>query len=247
MTRIALAWVFLFIVESCTAGLSIYTALSAAVTIGVLFLIVRAAPGFLPVFALYAGLSCVSTLMEAVVFGVISPMRFAGALASGLVSAAAVAFLMDYRRCRQAASSPNGLAWKLPALAIVHVVVYFIAGVLVYPCVRDFYANRTLPSVATLALLQLARGLAYVGFAWPFLTSGTRSRLTNAGLLALAFPALEGIAPLLLPNDLMPPYVRLAHALEITGSKLIFGFVTGWLLTRRQPHETKNSCTAATV
>ena len=49
---------------------------------------------------------------------------------------------------------------------------------------------------------QFARGLGYVGFAWPFLTSGPRSRLTNAGLLALAFPTLEGIAPLLLPNEL---------------------------------------------
>ena len=51
--------------------------------------------------------------------------------------------------------------------------------------------------------------------------------------LALSFPILAGVAPLLLPNPYLPGHVRLAHGFEIGISNFVYGLLLGYVLTRK--------------
>jgi hypothetical protein len=44
----------------------------------------------------------------------------------------------------------------------------------------------------------------------------------------------RGLAPLLVPNPLMPDAIRYAHMVEVVCSNLVFGGIAGWLLSPRR-------------
>jgi hypothetical protein len=115
----------------------------------------------------------------------------------------------------------------------LYVVLYFIAGIAVHPFIRDFYANRWLPSVGELCAIQFCRGALYVAVALPFLRRMTGQRLRAGIILGLCLAVLGGIAPLLLPNPYMPAQIRFAHAIEVGLSNFIFGLTVAALLVSR--------------
>jgi len=141
----------------------------------------------------------------------------------------------------------NQLLWKLGALAIIYLVIYWLAGYFIAwqnAELRAFYGSpgEITPFIAHtittfthspgLVLLQLARGVLFSLFVLPMIMgSNVRPWLTGLLIaLLLAVPHLGHI----LPNPLMPlASVRISHMIETATSTFIFGLIVVWLLHRR--------------
>jgi hypothetical protein len=128
--------------------------------------------------------------------------------------------------------------WRLGGSILIYEALYFTAGRLAWPYLKDFYTQHPMPSTPAVAALQVVRGL---GFALVVLLLVRRVRLprSQAMLLAgLTLSLLGGVAPLLMPNPYLPDAVRLTHLVETGVSNFVFGCLAGWLLGggRRQPN-----------
>ncbi len=122
--------------------------------------------------------------------------------------------------------------WKFLVSDVSYVVLYFIAGMIVFPYVRDFYATETLPPVSRLVAMQLlVRGPILVGLCLVLLRLLRLPRV-SAALAVGAVLALLNVAPLLVPNPYFPDAVRWAHLCEIASSNFVFGVIVGWLWGR---------------
>jgi len=169
---------------------------------------------------------------------VISPERAGWNLAGGLAVSflVAVGVVWAGGRFQSAGDTGASLSWRWPpalASAVVFLVLYFIAGSLIYPWFREFYASRPVPPLPALLTLQFFRGLIWAAIAFPCLRR-IESRRQAIAVLAVTFAVLGAVAPLLLPSEDMPVRIRLAHMVEMTGSHVLFGGFTGWVFTRRR-------------
>ncbi|HEY3128017.1 MAG TPA: hypothetical protein VGL91_01040 [Acidobacteriota bacterium] len=122
--------------------------------------------------------------------------------------------------------------WRILVCDASYLFLYFLAGMIVFPFVQDFYAAKALPSPLHVMLMQLFRGLVFTVLSVPMIQSMAAKRWRVAVLLGLALSIVGGIAPLLLPNPYMPGYVRWAHGWEVGISNFIFGCIMGWLMSR---------------
>jgi hypothetical protein len=113
---------------------------------------------------------------------------------------------------------------------LAYPLLYFAAGMLVFPFVRDFYATQTIPPMGyVLALQLLMRGPIFVGVCWLMTRMLGLPRVPGAVAVGAAFAALSGIAPLIIPSGVFPDAVRWAHFTEVTLSNFIFGALVAWL------------------
>jgi hypothetical protein len=79
---------------------------------------------------------------------------------------------------------------------------------------------------------QLLRGLMFAALALPVIRM-MKGRLWEAKLaVALLFSVIMA-AGLLVPSDIMPDGIRMAHFVEIISSNFLFGWIVVWLLNRR--------------
>ncbi len=196
-----------------------------------------------------AGLSFVVSLgvnlPEAVVFDVIpatlATTELTRALLESVLAATIVVWVAGRLSPGDAVASAAvriesiwALLWRLAATVAVFTVCYFVAGTLIYPFVKAYYASRALPQPAVIVELQVLRSLALLGAAYPLLrTFG--SRRDAVLVLGLALPLLGPIAPLLPANPLMPPSVRLVHAFETLPYYALFGVLLAvWYGPRRR-------------
>jgi hypothetical protein len=126
-----------------------------------------------------------------------------------------------------------GWIWRIVAGDVAYFVFYMVAGMIIFPYVKQFYANVPMPAPGAFLFTQAIRGLVYViaGLGVTRLMNGKPGRAALA--LALAFPVLAGLEPLLYPNDIMPGNIRLPHAIEIGWSNAAYGALLGLMLTRR--------------
>lgn len=136
---------------------------------------------------------------------------------------------------------------KLGVLAIIYVVIYWLAGYFIAwqnPELRAFYGSpgEILPFYAhtverfsnspDLFLLQLARGILFAIIAMPLIIGSRVKPWATALLVAflLGVPHLVHI----MPNPLMPAAsVRLSHMIETATSTFVYGLIIVWLLHRR--------------
>jgi hypothetical protein len=113
---------------------------------------------------------------------------------------------------------------------LAYPVLYFVAGMIVFPFIRDFYTTQTLPPAGQLFALQLlVRGPIYVGVCILMTRMFGLSRMAGAVAVGAALVTLNGIAPLIIPSGVFPDHVRWAHLIEIASSNLVFGFFVAWL------------------
>lgn len=188
---------------------------------------------FLALVILALGIGSINTLIEAVVFGIVpltdvSPILVRHVLLALGISFAAVVITRKWRQGDHVPPITVALTpARLAAASSCYVALYLIAGTLVFPFVKDFYATRTLPPLAMLIPLQLLRGFLYVLYAWPWLRLAPR----RAGVvLGLLYAVLGGVAPLLVDdNPYLPSAVRMPHLVEVGVSNFLFGIVVGWL------------------
>jgi hypothetical protein len=248
--RVAPVWAILFLVTAAYSGFSWNTALSCALTIAVLTLVIRitATEGWSlvwMVFPMYFGIGWLNTLDEAVLFHVMPPAVAFQALAHGATTAFTITTLLALvlNRMRTAdnplisgpvATFSKAGAWRFATAACVYFVLYSVAGIAVHPFIKTFYAGRWLPSLGELFVIQFLRGLLYIAVALPFLRRMAGRRLHAGVVLGLCFSVLGGIAPLLLPNAYMPVPILIAHSIEVGVSNFLYGLAVAWLVVPRR-------------
>jgi hypothetical protein len=131
-------------------------------------------------------------------------------------------------------------AWlRMPAVSLSYLVLYFVAGGLIYPFVKPFYDSNPLiviPSFGVIVGVQILRGLVYAASIAPLMRRMAGRRGHAALVAGLALAVFGGIAPLLLPvDDILPPEVRAVHMIEILCSNFVLGVIGAFLLVRRAP------------
>ena len=161
---------------------------------------------------------------------------FALTLASFAV--AAVLWLVIFRRAPVPQSEfselpHRGLASRVVRFVIcsaTYVFLYFLAGSIIFPYVRDFYATQHVPSAEQIVALQFfLRGPVFILVCLALLRMFRLPHFSGALATGLTFTLLSGVAPLLIPNPVFPDYVRWVHFGEVTSSNFVFGCVVGWV------------------
>jgi hypothetical protein len=113
---------------------------------------------------------------------------------------------------------------------VAYVLLYLIAGTIIFPFVQEYYSTQTVPPMGRIIFLQLAlRGPIFVGICLLLMRLMELPRGTGALAVGLAFTLLSGVAPLIFPNPYLPDTVRWVHLCEVTGSNFIFGALVGWV------------------
>ena len=188
---------------------------------------------FVALFALGWIVGQFNTLIEAVVFDVM-PVGEAlvalgvGAVVYAIIAAGAVLLTGKWWGKDSARPvQPRITPLRLVGVIAGYELLYWGAGMLVFPYIEHFYAGKALPSVALIAGLQIPRALIFAAAAWPLLRTSPRAAPL---VLAIAFSVIGGIAPLLPDNPYMPADIRLAHGIETGLSNFLFGLLVGLLL-----------------
>ncbi len=120
--------------------------------------------------------------------------------------------------------------WRLAVCSASYVFLYFLAGMIIIPYVRDFYATQHIPSFGQIVLLQFCfRGPVFVLVCLLLMRMFRLPGLRGALAVGLAFTLLSGVATLIIPNPFFPDYVRWVHFCEVTSSNFVFGCVVGWV------------------
>jgi hypothetical protein len=132
-----------------------------------------------------------------------------------------------YRPVRS--ESPGRRVWKFLASDIAYLVLYIIAGAIIFPFVKTFYATH-MPSLGRIAAVQLLiRGPLLVCLCLLLVRMLGLPRLSGALAVGAVLSILNGVAPLLLPNPYLPDAVRWVHLGEISSSNFLFGVFVGWV------------------
>jgi hypothetical protein len=184
------------------------------------------------------------TLPKLFVMGILvaAPFSILAVLVLGKRKAAASA-----EQIAHAAMPLREWAWKLGALVLAYVVLYFTFGYFIAwqnPAVREYYGggelrgffahmSDVLRNQTWLVLLQMLRGLMWIALALPVIRTMKGARWEAALAVGLLF-AVTMSAWLLLPNPYMPESVRMSHMLEVATSNFLFGGLTAWLLAQRE-------------
>ncbi len=139
------------------------------------------------------------------------------------------------------------LILKLGVIAIVYLIIYWLAGYYIAwqnPELRAFYGSpgeiqtfftHTFAQISEnpgLILLQLFRGMLFAIIVIPIIIGSNVKPWATALLVGFLFaiPHLGHI----LPNPLMPiASIRLSHMIETSTSTFVFGLIVVWLLHRK--------------
>lgn len=120
--------------------------------------------------------------------------------------------------------------WKLILSDLAYAFLYFTAGAIIFPYVKDFYATQQLPShLRILAMQLLVRGPIFIVLCVALVRMLGLPRLSGALAVGVVFALLSGISPLLIPNPFLPDSVRWVHMCEVSSSNFVFGAWVAWL------------------
>jgi hypothetical protein len=209
---------------------------------------------FLLFFGIQTFMGQIETLLfaDALDIGVarVRSIVLSGALTALLFAPLAVLILGKMRRPETAerpARAPRprrAAAWRVVLLPVIYVCLYFLFGYFIAwqsAEVRELYSGSTelrpffahlwglLQSNPWIFLLQLARGLLWVGLALPMVFMMKGERWETSLALGLLFGLLL-TTPLLLPNPYLSTSVRLVHFIETATSTFVYGCLIGWWL-----------------
>lgn len=199
---------------------------------------------------LYFGLKTLLVAVEGIYLpDVLTPDLVASLLVNGATTAVIAVPVAVWLLGRRTADLPPrerafgrptllGLVWRLPLVGLLWVVLFVATGLLVFRPVAtaldaataEAYLNAFNPENPLLVLgFQLGRGMLWALLALPLLWALARSRSARGLVLGLLFAGWMG-SSLLLPNDLLPAQIWLAHLLEVLMENFLFGFVVAGLL-----------------
>jgi len=128
----------------------------------------------------------------------------------------------------------GGKIWRFVLCSACYVFLYFLAGTIIFPFVRDYYATQHIPSFGQVVAMQfLVRGPVFVLVCLTLLQMFRLPRFWGAVATGLAFTFISGVAALIMPNGIFPETVRWAHFWEVSSSNFVFGFVVAWVWATR--------------
>ena len=120
--------------------------------------------------------------------------------------------------------------WRFAFCSAAYVFLYILAGMIIFPYVREYYATQHIPSMGQIVLLQFfVRGPVFVLVCLVLLRMFRLNGWSGALSVGMAFTLISGVATLILPNPYFPDSVRWAHFCEVTSSNFVFGCVVGWV------------------
>ena len=138
-------------------------------------------------------------------------------------------------------------AWKLSAIAIIYIILYWGAGYYIAwqnPDLRAFYGSpgdivpfwehtaKTFHTDPGLFPFQAIRAMLWTLCAIPII-AGSKFKVWRTAILVALFFTVPQISGLILENPLMPTAsVRLSHMIEGIASNFVFGMIIVWLLHR---------------
>lgn len=132
--------------------------------------------------------------------------------------------------------SAGGKLWRFAVSDITYVFLYYLAGMIIFPFVRDFYATQTVPpATQIIALQELVRAPIFIGICLLLKRMVRLPRLSGALAVGLAFTILSGVAPLISPNPFFPDAVRWVHFCEVVSENFVFATVVGYLWSNPAP------------
>lgn len=122
------------------------------------------------------------------------------------------------------------MAGRFVLCAVCYLFLYYLAGMIIFPYVRDFYATQTIPPASQIIPMQLLlRGPVFILVCLTLLRMFRMTGVAGALAVGLAFTVLSGVATLIIPNPYFPDHVRWAHFCEVTSSNFAFGCVVAWV------------------
>lgn len=186
------------------------------------------------------GICNFNSLIEARFFGILTARQFAVVLAMSAFTDVLLALgLVPLLRGVQ--PLPRHDPWtervsicRVAAGAFGYLVAYFVAGMIVFPYVREFYANFPMPNGLHVIAMQLViRGPVFVALMLLLVRMSGASRSETILMTGGALSLLGGVAMLIVPNAFIPDYARWAHFVEVVSSNFVVGLFLGWLLTKK--------------
>ena len=210
----------------------------------------------LSVFFVFFGVSTVMSQVETAYFvtrlppGMLPRLFLAGLIIAAVFAPLAVLILGKAKA--QANGSPVSVRLKLPVstwivklslIVIAYLLIYFSFGYFIAwrnPAVRAYYGGSDpagfishmaglLRNEPMLFLLQAVRALLWTALAVPVMKM-LQGEWWESGLAVALLFGVFMTGPLLLPNTLMPPEVRMAHLLETATSNFLFGWLVVLIL-----------------
>lgn len=219
----------------------------------------------LAVGSIYFGISTFMPQLETWFFGeamginhtLLAQFILSGAITTVFFAPIAVLLFRKMKGKSESVTSPSrqitGLVWKLPALTLLYILLYFVFGYYIAwqsPMVRLYYTHSTellpfiqhignlLKSDTDLFFFQMFRGVLWVGFVLLILQCCKGKNWELALFTGLLLGLLLTV-PLFLPNPFMPREVRMIHFVETSFSTFLFGVIAALLLTsQKEPRST---------
>lgn len=203
----------------------------------------------LALFAIPAAIAILN-MIEGIVFLTGSHIDWRGAITITLVGYAIAAvlwaFIFSSKTPAESAESwefperdGTQKLWRFVFCSAAYVFLYYLAGMIIFPYVREFYATQHIPGFAQIVSLQFfLRGPVFVLVCLLLMRMFRLGRISGALAVGLAFTLLSGVAVLMIPNPFFPDAVRWVHFGEVTSSNFVFGCVVGWIWghTQRVAH-----------
>jgi hypothetical protein len=198
--------------------------------------------------ALFAvpGVVATANMVEGVIFLQELHVDWRGITAQALIGYAIAAILWMLIFRGPVAEAPGG-PWAFPertlgqkilrflACDFSYVFLYYLAGMIVFPFVREFYMRFGVPPVRVIVPLQLLfRGPLFVLLCLLLLRMFRLPRWSGALAVGLSFTLVSAVAALIIPNPYFPDSIRWAHFCEVTTSNFVFGCVVGWVWGKAQ-------------
>ena len=118
----------------------------------------------------------------------------------------------------------SAMIWRFGLCDFLYLFIYFVAGMIVLPSVRDFYATQTMPPLGTIAALQLLlRGPVFMFVCVLLSVMIGGGLIKNLLTVGAVFTLVSGIAPLIVPNPFFPDSIRWIHFWEVTVANFLYG------------------------
>ncbi len=199
----------------------------------------------LSVFTTYFIIGNLNLIVEAVIFDIVSINEVIISIpidiAKALIISLSIAYLFSKLKVEIEKNEFNSRTildwfWRIVVGDILYLIIYIIAGVTlikVYPELLEFYNEKSIQPPELIFGTQLIRGLLFVSIAILIIRTVNLPLLKKAILIGLIFSLLGGIAPLILPNEEMPFYIRFGHIFEVGISNFLYGLVLGFLLGQK--------------
>jgi hypothetical protein len=151
-------------------------------------------------------------------------------------------FIFGQKELAPVLSSPTqertfgGRLWRFAVSDFLYLLVYFGAGSIIYPYVRQFYESQVLPAGGTIVALQLLlRGPVFVVVCLFLMRLIRPQGFSGALAIGAVFTIISGVAPLLIPNPYFPDAVRWAHFGEVTSSNFVFATLVALIWKESKP------------